>query len=115
MKKALPYLLSILFGFLIWAGSLPITGNSEPWDGGLGYYTVSLFLAGLVTGFGSSVKPIKLTAGIFVGQLLWIILDVIRGGEATFILIGLVFLAAFSLISYVGAKIGAEVSPNRFE
>lgn len=117
MRKILAYSLSVLFGFLIWAVSVPLTGSKEPWDAGGAagfYYPVELFLAGFITRFIAPVKPIGLAVGVYVGQLSWIALNIARGrGDTALLAIGVIFLAGFTLFSFVGAKAAAAISSKK--
>ena len=42
-------LLGAVFGWAIWAASPSLTGQVEPWDSLSGYYSASLFVAGLAS------------------------------------------------------------------
>ena len=49
LSITLRLLLGAVFGWAIWAASPSLTGQVEPWDAPPGYYSASLFVAGLVS------------------------------------------------------------------
>lgn len=104
--NACPFWLGALLGAAIWAASPWLVDRVEPWDGAgpfaQHYYPAALLLAGLIGGwrFGKGRQSV---AGILFGQiafaLIFLPLDPLM-------LLGLGFLAAYSLVAAVGALIG---------
>lgn len=98
------FLLSAAAGAAIWALSPTIVGNAEPWDAESFYYVLALLAVGLLLGV---VRPRRFWmhyVGVFFGQLIYMLLFLPLG---PLIAIGLVFLAGYSLLSLVGAAVGA--------
>lgn len=61
----------LAFGALVWALSIPITGQREPFDGPILYYALSTFLAGA---FGALPSPRHWwlgLLGVYLGQHLY--------------------------------------------
>jgi hypothetical protein len=90
----------------IWALSIPITGKSEPWDAESPYYFVALAVAGVVSG---AVVPKPLWAhylGAVLGQAAYELAFLKLG---PLFVVGLVFLAAYSLIFLAAAAIVASL------
>jgi hypothetical protein len=88
----------------IWALSIPITGKSEPWDAESPYYFVALAVAGAISG---TIVPRRLLAhylGAMLGQIAYELAFLKLG---PLFVVGLVFLAGYSLIFVAAAAIMA--------
>jgi len=95
--------LSAVAGAAIWALSPVWSGQREPWDAGGLYYPAALFLAGIVLG---AIGPRAIWAhavGIALGQLLYMLMFLPLG---PLLLLGVVFLIAYSLLTLGGAALG---------
>ena len=106
MKKELliDFFLSAAGGAAIWALSPVIVGKPEPWDAESFYYVLALLAVGLLLGV---VRPRRFWIhypGVFFGQLIYMLLFLPLG---PLIVMGLVFLAGYSLLSLAGAAGGA--------
>jgi len=85
---------------------MPLTAKSEPWDADSPYYYIALAVAGAVAG---AAVPKPLWAhylGAVLGQAAYVLAFLKHG--ALFVL-GLGFLAAFSLIFIAAAAIAAAL------
>lgn len=107
MKSRAVLALVVAAGFsaAIWALSIPVTGKSEPWDADLPYYFVALAIAGAVSG---AVVPKSLWAhyvGAVLGQAAYELAFLKLG---PLFVVGLVFLAVYSLIFVAAAAIVAS-------
>jgi hypothetical protein len=83
-----------------------LSGHAEPWDAEGAYYPASLLLAGLLSGF---IRPQYFWVhylGVIFGQLTFMLLFV-PGGPL--IIVGIAFLAVYSLITLAGAAAGVGV------
>jgi hypothetical protein len=90
----------------IWALSIPVTGKSEPWDADSPYYFVALAIAGAVSG---AVVPKPLWAhylGAVLGQAAYGFAFLKLG---PLFVVGLVFLAVYSLVFVAAAAIVASL------
>ena len=90
---------------VIWALSIPITGKSEPWDADSAYYFVALAVAGAISG---AVVPKRLWAhyvGAVLGQIAYELAFLKLG---PLFIVGLIFLAGYSLIFLGAAAIAAS-------
>jgi len=103
------YLLNLVIGvtagFLIWLLSMPLIGQAEPWDGegvGFVYYPLALLLAGVLSALPSPKYFVVGSLGVFLGQLIQIILFQPSGGLW---LVGLVFILLYLLASLLGGGI----------
>jgi len=113
MKKEVPLNLffSALAGAAIWALSPSLAGNKEPWDSDTLYYFTSLFIAGVLLGISRPWYILTHTVGIFLGQLLYALAFLSVG---PLIVVGVVFLAGYSLLCSAGAAFGSVVR-HKFE
>jgi len=104
MKKSarLNVLISSFIGALIWFASPYLSGELEPWDSETFYYIGSLFTGGIIFGIYNSEKIWAYTIGIFLGQLIYILLFLPLG---PLILIGSLYLAGSSIICCLGALV----------
>ncbi len=99
-RRVLAFIVSAGLAAAIWFLSIPITGESEPWDAAGPFYEIALAVAGAISGaivpkhFGAHY------AGAFLGQ---------AGYELAFLklgplfVLGLAFLAAYSLVFFAAA------------
>ena len=98
-------------GAAIWLLSALITGRDEPWDAPGFYYPGALLAAGVIGGFLFPGRWSVVTLGIFVGQaavlMMRVMADPASGGLWP---LGLIFMAAYSLLALVGALIGNAAS-----
>lgn len=102
--------LAAVAGAGIWALSPGVTGHIEPWDAENAYYPATLFVAGLVLG---AIGPRALwahAAGIVLGQLLYMLVFLPIG---PLLLLGVVFLAVYSLLTLGGAALGSVFRTTR--
>ena len=96
---------SAALGAVIWALSIPITGKIEPWDAESPYYFVALAIAGAISGV---IVPKRLWAhyvGAVLGQVAYGLAFLKLG---PLFIVGLVFLAGYSLIFVAAAAIAAS-------
>jgi hypothetical protein len=94
-------------GAAMWLLSALITGRDEPWDASGFYYPGALLGAGLIGGFLFPGRCFVFTLGIFVGQATVLITRVVADpGSGGLWPLGLIFMAAYSLLALVGALIG---------
>ena len=108
MNKDIAISLSIAAGFgaVIWALSPIVTGAREPWDGESSYYFVSLLVAGIIIGGLSPKHEWSVWLGVVLGQLLYMLIFLPLGPLTP---LGIMFMAAYGLISLVGAVLGARL------
>jgi hypothetical protein len=103
-------LIGLPMGSAIWLLSPFITGLREPWDAESGYYPGALLAAGVCGGLVAPRHWISVAIGIFAGQLAvllgGVILQPANGGLWP---LGVLFLAAYSLLALAGAALGAGV------
>lgn len=94
-------------GAAIWLLSSLITGRDEPWDAPSFYYPGTLLAAGLIGGFMLPGHWAVVTLGIFVGQAMVLMARVAADpGSGGLWPLGLLFMAAYSLLALVGALVG---------
>lgn len=90
----------------VWALSLPLTGKPEPWDAESPYYFLALGVAGAISG---TVVPKRLWAhyvGAVLGQVAYELAFLKLG---PLFIVGLLFLAGYSLIFVAAAAIVASL------
>jgi hypothetical protein len=62
-----------IWGFLIFAASLPLGGHVEPWDGTPGYYPIALIIGGIIAASRLRTRPFAVWLGLVVGQAAWVL------------------------------------------
>lgn len=90
----------------IWALSATVTGQDEPWDAETPYYFIALMIAGALSG---ALIPKHLWAhyvGAVLGQAAYEVAFLKLG---PLFILGLVFLAGFSIIFVVAAAVGGSL------
>lgn len=110
VRRILAFVVSAGMAAAVWALSVPLTGNVEPWDAHGPYYLFALAIAGALSG---AVVPRHLPfhyVGAVVGQAAYELAFLKVG--ALFVL-GLVFLAAYSVIFIGAAAIVASLRSRR--
>ena len=104
------FLLGSVLGASIWLLSPLITGRREPWDADGGYYPGALVLTGILGGLVMPQHWGSIAIGIFAGQAVVLLGGVLAepasGGLWP---LGLLFLAAYSVLGLVGAGVGTAL------
>jgi hypothetical protein len=105
------FLLGAVLGSAIWILSAVITGRDEPWDSPGFYYPGALLAAGVIAGFICRGYWAVVTLGVFAGQAL-VLIGRVAGdpGSGGLWPLGLMFMAAYSLLALVGALIGSAAA-----
>ena len=104
-KDYVVYSLAVIAGILIWVLSPTITGQQEPWDSESSYYFVSLFIAGAFCGALHPIKIWRWAVAIYFGQLLAAMIVAM----GPLILLGVFFLAGYTLVALAGAASAAAL------
>ena len=105
-RAVIAVFVSATLAALVWALSIPITGQKEPWDAEAPYYFVALAIAGAVSG---AVIPKHLWAhylGAVLGQAAYELVFLKLG---PMFILGLVFLAGYGIIFVAAAAIAASM------
>ena len=106
MSTVLTFLIASAAAFAVWALSPWFTGFKEPWDAPGFYYSAALLLAGMLSGV-INAKPLWAHyLGSIFGQLFYAVVFLPFGPLAV---VGLLFLALWSLLFLAGAYLGALV------
>ena len=108
LKPLLLFSLSVLLGGLIWFLSPIVAGHKEAWDGHPGYYPCALFAAGFIPACFSARWFWLCAVGAWLGQVIAFVFLFVRSDAALWPL-GLLLLCVYSLLSLVGAALGAGV------
>jgi len=95
MKKTIPILVSIIIGGAIWAFSPLFTGEVEPWDSDLSYLPIAIVITSLVLGFTFPRSFVVCTAGLMLGQMIYLGAFLPSG---PLIIIGFLMLIGYSLV-----------------
>jgi hypothetical protein len=108
------FLLGLILGAAIWLLSPWVTGTTEPWDAGGGFYPGALLATGALGGLLLPLHWVSVALGIFIGQLLVIaggvLADPASGGLWP---LGVVLLSVYTLLGLVGALLGAALRRGR--
>ena len=102
------FFVGVGLGALIWLLSPVVTGRREPWDASGGYYIGALLGAGILGGLVAPTHWGAAALGVFAGQVLVLLGGVLvtpaSGGLWP---LGVVFLGVYSVLSLLGAGLGA--------
>lgn len=110
MGSALVFSSAAVLGALIWLLSPILTGASEPWES-FYVYSLALFLAGFLPACFSARRSWLAAVGACLGQIAAsypVLFPADPFGPSLWPL-GLLFVCLFSLLSVVGAGVGAAV------
>jgi hypothetical protein len=111
-RRVLAFVVAAAAAAAVWALSALLTGKSEPWDSEGPYYFVALAVAGLLSG---SLVPKHLVLhyfGALAGQAAY---ELVFLKPGPLFVLGLVFLAACSIIFLAAAAIAAGVRIRRMQ
>jgi hypothetical protein len=112
------FIVGLIMGAAIWLLSPLITGRREPWDAEGNYYAGALLAVGALAGITVPNYWGTTVVGIFGGQVLvllgGVLADPASGGLWP---LGIVLLAAYSLLALLGAAIvqGVRQLRSRFQ
>lgn len=95
---------------VIWALSVPLTGKAEPWDAESPYYFVALTVAGIISGLVVPKHAWAHYVGALLGQLAYGLAFLKLG---PLFVLGLLFLAIYSLIFFGAAAIASSFRKDR--
>lgn len=101
---------SLIIGSLIWAFSSLITGHAEPWDAEgtrALYYPITLFMAGVICSVFSASDFIYISIGVFLGQILYLLLFMPSG---PLFLFGVIICALYTILTFLGAFLVYKIS-----
>ena len=103
--------LALALGAAIWLASPAMTGRREPWDAHSPYYVLALAGAGFITGWLGPQRCWRWAVAIYGGQCLAVWGLTLRRGEdlGLFIPLGMIVLALYTLLSWLGALVGATL------
>lgn len=94
-------ILGVIIGFLVWALSPRLTGFKEPWDAAWPFYSIVIFLTGMVfTLIRGRVDAIGFL-GLWVGQILGLL--IVQG--ASWLGMGIISTLVFGAINYLPGSI----------
>ena len=111
IKSALVFGSAGVLGALIWFLSPLLAGHHEPWDVESNYYGCALIVAGFVPACFSAQRFWLAVLGAWLGQIAAFLFRFVQPVEqvvgASLWPEGLLFLCFYSLLSLVGAALGA--------
>ena len=99
------FLLSAALAAAVWGLSTFLTGKEEPWDAEGAYYVVALGIAGAIAGAAVPGHLFAHYVGAFSGQAAYELIFLKLG---PLFVLGLAFLAAYSIIFLVAAAVAAS-------
>lgn len=105
------YLLIIggVLGFMIWIFSVAVTGEVEPWDARGAeayYYWGALLIGGFISGLIGGRNWYYGIIGLYLGQIVYIALQIFKTGDPGFVLVGLIGLIIYLIPAIIAALIG---------
>lgn len=102
--------LGLTMGAAVWLASARLAGRDEPWDADSAYYPLALSMGGLLGGLLFRRYWGFVVLGSFLGQAFILVgralADPTGGGVGP---LGLLFLGMYSILTVVGAGIGATL------
>lgn len=100
-------LIGFVIGLSIWLIPARFLGQSEPWDGNGPAYPLALCISGVLLGFLAPGRAGAAATGVFVGQLLVLLWQVVQNPESALWLVGVVMLAGYTFVATgLGALLG---------
>ena len=91
--------IGVFLGMVIWACSPIIAGSVEPWDAKGAYYSIALFLSGIIGALIYHKKYLSTVLGIVIGQIIFIL--IFRFGPLW--IIGIAWIVGTSFLTFLGA------------
>ncbi len=116
MKKTriLAFAVAAVLGAAIWAASPLLVKEAEPWDADEGlnflYYPAALLSVGLICGLFVKSAHLAIYAGLLAGQIVYMFSFLPSG---PLIVLGLIYLAAISILAVVGSVIAQVIVQRR--
>ena len=104
-RPSLTIIIAAALAASVWLFSSQFTGHPEPWDGNFGYYIGGLLLSGLISALINPLPAWGHYVGIVVGQVAYMILN----GPGEFLALGIIFVAVYSLIAFVGVALAFAI------
>ena len=101
-----------IWGFLIFAASLPLGGHVEPWDGTPGYYPIALMLGGIIAAVRLRTRPFAVWLGLVLGQAAWVVFAS-ASGPGNLWPIGLAFTMIATALVFPGWWMGRFFTRHR--
>ena len=99
------FLIALVLGLGLWLVPPTLYGQAGPWDGHGPAYPLALFVAGLLLGWFAPGKPSAVAGGLFLGQLVVLLIRVLGSAETRAIwLVSVIMLAGYT---FVAAGLGA--------
>ena len=102
------FVIGVALGLSAWVVPALLSDQPMPWDSRGPVYTVALFLIGLILGFLGPGQPAATVAGIFVGQLIVLLAQIITNPASRELwLVSAMLLAGYTGVAGgIGALLG---------
>lgn len=107
MKYYLTFILGMGLGAILWIASPLIAGTKEAFDSPF-YYIVTLIISGIICGVANPVRAWRWGIAIFIGQVM-VFVVLVLGNPGPFGLLGVVFIAGYSILSFASTMVVAEI------
>ena len=107
-RNVVALIIGASFGAITWVSIVYFSGGAEPWDAEGSGYALWLFLAGGASYLIYPCRPIITAFGVFAGQ---VFAAISWGQVGPLFLIGLLFVAIYSLSALGGAWLGSLLRP----
>jgi hypothetical protein len=106
--RARVFLIALVLGLGLWLVPPQFYAEAGPWDGNGPAYPVALFLAGVVLGWLAPGRSGAAASGLFLGQLVVLLIRVLGSAETRSVwMVSVVMLAGYTFVATgVGAMLG---------
>jgi hypothetical protein len=109
--RARIFLIAFVLGLGLWLIPSRLSSEAGPWDGNNPAYPLALFVAGLVLGWFAPGLPGAAASGLFLGQLVVLLIRVLGSAETRAVwMVSVVMLAGYTFVATgIGAMLGGAL------
>jgi hypothetical protein len=115
LSRLAVFVLGTALGLLLWAIPLLLSEEPLPWDSQGPVYAGALLLAGLILGFVGPGQVLAAVTGVFLGQLLVLLVRVVGNAATSELwLVSAMLLAGYTFVAAGGGALLGNAIRRRF-